>query len=197
MARTVFFSFHYEPDIQRAHVVRNSWVTKKDREQAGFFDSSVFEAKKRTSDDAIATFLKAGLHGASVTCVLTGAQTAYREWVRYEILQSFKDGRGLINVAIHTISNLKGLKTTAGANPFSLLGGEVKGDTLHFKEYNGSKWIWTSRVKSMPLAEVAYDLGGRSNFTFDQLFPSFDWSSDCGYDNLGTWVEGAAQAAGR
>lgn len=26
VARRVFFSFHYERDAQRAHVVRNSWV---------------------------------------------------------------------------------------------------------------------------------------------------------------------------
>jgi len=34
MARKVFFSFHYERDIWRASIVRNSWVTKPDREAA-------------------------------------------------------------------------------------------------------------------------------------------------------------------
>ena len=38
MARRVFFSFHYEKDIWRASQVRNSWVTKPDRESAGFWD---------------------------------------------------------------------------------------------------------------------------------------------------------------
>ena len=41
MARRVFFSFHYERDIWRANVVRNSWLTK-DREAAGFFDASLW-----------------------------------------------------------------------------------------------------------------------------------------------------------
>ncbi|KKL85384.1 hypothetical protein LCGC14_1955320 [marine sediment metagenome] len=36
MVRRVFFSFHYEGDIWRSNVVRNSWVTK-DRETAGFW----------------------------------------------------------------------------------------------------------------------------------------------------------------
>ena len=66
MVRRVFFSFHYERDVQRAHVVRNSWVTKPDREEAGFFDSSVFEGKKKTSDDALKRFLNEGLRGSSV-----------------------------------------------------------------------------------------------------------------------------------
>lgn len=28
MARRTFFSFHYKPDVTRAWIVRNSWVTK-------------------------------------------------------------------------------------------------------------------------------------------------------------------------
>lgn len=53
MARRVFFSFHYAKDVQRAQVVRNSWVTKPDREDAAFFDSSVFEASKRNGEAAL------------------------------------------------------------------------------------------------------------------------------------------------
>ncbi|NJK91960.1 MAG: hypothetical protein HC904_09110 [Blastochloris sp.] len=61
MARKAFFSFHYGKDVSRAHVVRNSWVTKEDREDAGFFDASVFESKKRTSDEILKAFLTEGL----------------------------------------------------------------------------------------------------------------------------------------
>ena len=73
MARRTFFSFHYKPDATRAWVVRNSWVAKVaqgEREDAGFFDSSVFEAAQRTSDDALKSFLSKGLKNTSVTCVL-------------------------------------------------------------------------------------------------------------------------------
>ena len=35
MPRRTFFCFHYEKDISRCNVVRNSWVTQ-DREAAGF-----------------------------------------------------------------------------------------------------------------------------------------------------------------
>lgn len=43
MARRVFFSFHYERDAWRAAQVRNSWVTKPDREAAGFWDAVAWE----------------------------------------------------------------------------------------------------------------------------------------------------------
>jgi len=66
MVRRVFFSFHNERDFQRAHVGLNSWVTKPDRAEAGFFDSSVIEGKKKTSDDALKRFLNEGLRGSSV-----------------------------------------------------------------------------------------------------------------------------------
>src|SRR2546426_43847 len=105
MARRVFFSFHYEPDVQRAHVVRNSWVTKPDRESAGFFDSSVFESRQRTGDDVLKRFLIDGLVNCSVTCVLAGAETAWRRWVRFELLRSFVEGKGILEIAIHSIAH--------------------------------------------------------------------------------------------
>ena len=51
MAKRVFFSFDYQDVIDfRANVVRNHWMTKSDREDAGFFDASIWESKKRTGD---------------------------------------------------------------------------------------------------------------------------------------------------
>jgi hypothetical protein len=107
MARRVFFSFHYQRDVQRAQVVRQSWVMQPDRETAGFFDSSVFESKQRTSDDALKSFLNDGLKNCSVDCVLAGNQTAWRRWVRYELLRSFVDGKGIFGISIHSIPNFQ------------------------------------------------------------------------------------------
>lgn len=197
MARRVFFSFHYEPDVHRAHVVRNSWVTKPDREGAGFFDASVFESKKRSSEDALKAFLREGLSGSSVTCVLTGNQTSRRRWVRYELLRSFVDGRGLVNVSIHNIANLAKQTATAGTNALAHLGGEIKDGILYFKEYDGSRWVWSTDVASMPVKDVKYGVGARTNFTFDDIFSTYDWVTNRGYDNLSTWVEAAAKMAGR
>jgi len=41
------------------------------------------------------------------------------------------------------------------------------------------------------------DFGLFNGKTFDELFPTYDWADDDGYNNLGDWVEQAAQVAGR
>ena len=86
-----------------------------------------------------------------------------------------------------------------GPNPFSLLGFVIQDQILHFKEWDGQQqqWIWSPDLPNMPLASVRYNLSYITNTTFDQFFPVYDWSAHKGFDNLGTWVETAAKAAGR
>ena len=200
MARKTFFSFHYKPDVTRAWVVRNSWVTKVaqgTREDAGFFDSSVFEASQRESDDSLKRFLREGLSGATVTCVLVGAETCLRRWVRYEIFRSFMRGNGLLAVRIHSIGSLHSPASAAGDNPFECVAFNVADNTVRFNEITTSGWQPAMDVGTMPLGDVAYNLGGRTNHTFSNLFPIYDWQNDKGYDNLGSWIERAAKQAGR
>ncbi len=87
MARHVFFSFHYQRDIWRANVVRNSWVTQ-DREAAGFWDESLWEEAQKKGDAAIKRMIDEGLKNTSVTVVLIGAETSGRKYVRYELQES-------------------------------------------------------------------------------------------------------------
>lgn len=116
MARRVFFSFHYERDVSRANVVRNSWVTK-DRESAGFFDAGLWEEAKKKGDAAIKKMIDDALVGTSVTAVLIGKETASRDYVKYEIEKSVARGNGLLGVWIHQIKNLVGVTDDAGSNP--------------------------------------------------------------------------------
>jgi hypothetical protein len=180
--------------------VRNSWVTKVaqgQREDAGFFDSSVFEAKERESEDALKRFLLDGLRNTTVTCVLVGAQTSLRRWVRYEILRSFARGNGLLAVRVHTIADLRTKTCDSGSDPFAALAFTVDGDRLRFKEYMSTGWKIARDVPSMALADVAYDLGTFDNHTLSHLFPIYDWEGDQGFRNLGSWIEAAAEQAGR
>lgn len=121
MARRVFFSFHYEWDVLRAMVVRNSWVTKKDREDAGFWDAGIWEEAKKKNDAAIRRLIDNGLLGTSVTAVLIGSLTAERKYVRYEISQSVARGNGLLGVYIHNIEGLKGRVSPKGKSPFTVV----------------------------------------------------------------------------
>ncbi len=108
MARRVFFSFHYERDIWRASQVRNSWVTKSDREAAGFWDAAAWEEVKKKGDEAIKRWIRSQLEGTSVTVVLIGKETSNRKWVRFEIKESHKNGKGILGVYIHNIKDQNG-----------------------------------------------------------------------------------------
>ena len=108
--RRVFFSFHYERDVWRANVVRNSWVTQG-KEAAGFIDAAEFEAVKRRGDRAIQEWIDEELNGTSVTVVLVGKDTCSSRWVNYEIEESKRIGNGLLGIDISKIEDSQGNTT--------------------------------------------------------------------------------------
>ena len=114
LARRVYFSFHYEGDVWRADQVRNSWVTKPDRESAGYYDAAEFEAVRRQGDGAIRRWIDRNLEGTSVTVVLVGEDTCNREWVRYEVQRSIERGNGVIFVRVHNLGDQEGHTCRAG-----------------------------------------------------------------------------------
>ncbi len=118
MARRVYFAFHYQNDISRVNIVRNSWLTHKDRESAGFFDASLWEKSKKSGDSAIKRMILDGLESTSVSVFLLGTETANRPWVRYELEESYKRGNGMLAVRIHGLKNLSGLTSNSGPNIF-------------------------------------------------------------------------------
>ncbi len=158
MARKVFFSFHFERDIWRVGQVRNCWVTKPDRESAGYWDKAKYEEVKKQGTDAIKRWIDNSISGTSVTIVLIGKETSTRSWVKYEIQRSYKQGNGIIGIYIHNIKNSLGQI-------------DIKGDTT-FGEISNGKY-------------------------FFQLFPTYDWIDNNGYQNLGKWIEEAAHKAGK
>lgn len=201
MARRTFFSFHYVPDVQRAQVVKNSWVTRE-REDAGFFDSSAFEKAKRTNDDTLKAFLIKEMKGSSVVCVLVGAETAHRRWVRYEIQRAIWDERGLLAVRIHTISHFTTGVSKAGPNPLDLLGiyVEIKegGKYVYLVERTSTsdKWSYSSDFRKV-LPKWAYgNIPSPGTHALSSFFPVYDWQPN-GYKNIGSWIESAATKAGR
>lgn len=108
MPRRVFFSFHYERDAWRAAQVRNSWVTKEDREAAGFWDSAEWEKVQRQGPQAVKRWINRQIEGTSVTVVLVGAETLSRKWVIYEIQRSIEKGNGIVIIHIHNLKDQNG-----------------------------------------------------------------------------------------
>lgn len=117
MARRAFFSFHYTGDINRIGIVRNSWVTKKDRDDAGFWDAADWEAVRKDTDTAIIRWINSQLENTSVTVVLIGKDTSTRPWVNYEIEKSISRGNGILGIYIHKINGLGMGTSTKGVNP--------------------------------------------------------------------------------
>ena len=93
MARRVFFSFHYQRDIFRVSQIRNSGITKGGYEESGFIDHANWESLERQGEQAVKCWIDEQLAGASVTVVLIGSETFDRQWVNYEIQQSYADGK--------------------------------------------------------------------------------------------------------
>jgi hypothetical protein len=120
MARRVFFSFHYERDIWRVNVVRNSGLIEG-VSAAGFHDASLWEETKRSGTEAVRRLIDNGLSGSSVTVVLIGAETFGRTYVTYEIEKSISEGKGLLGIHINNIKDRNGNTDPKGAVPQALV----------------------------------------------------------------------------
>jgi hypothetical protein len=164
MARQVYFSFHYQRDIQRANIVRNSQTIRAEDEEVGYYDHSLWEEAQTKGEAAIKALIDGGLAGASVTAVLIGAETYERKWVLYEIAESHNQGMGLLGINLCNVPAWDGSTEAPGPNPFEQL--------------------------SVPTV-----LGGSKPLSL--IYPVYDWVYGDGYSNAASWIEGAAQAAGR
>jgi len=116
MARKVFFSFHFKRDAWRAGQVRNSDLLA-DEDEYGVIDAVEWEKIEREGDTAVECWINKQLENTSVTVVLIGAETAERDWVDYEIRQSWKRGNALLGIRIHNVKNQDSQTDTPGINP--------------------------------------------------------------------------------
>ena len=151
MARKVFFSFHYQRDIFRVNVVRNSWLTRGGQAQT-FFDRSLWEQVQRRGDQAIRNMILKGLHGTSVTVVLVGAETYGRKWLTFEIEESYRRGNGII--AVH-INGIKAppllLADQKGKNPLSYWQPPASKGGQNFSEVFASyDWVGDNGFANLP-----------------------------------------------
>jgi hypothetical protein len=189
MAKRVFFSFHYQ-DVKdfRANVVRQSWRLQK-REEAGFFDGSIWEESKTKGSVALKKLINDGLEGTSVTAVLIGSQTYLRDWVRYEIMKSFSRGNHLLGVHINQVKCKDEKVKDHGPNPFEYLAAKYteRGDKLLLKEWNGEKWIDYKEVDTVSLNKPTPQFANQQ-FKLSKWFNTYCWKKDDGYKNFSDWI---------
>jgi hypothetical protein len=189
VARKVFFSFHYKRDIFRANVVRRSWQFRG-VDQAGYFDSSIWQSAHAKGDAALEKLIRDALVNTSVTAVLIGVETWRRKWVHFEITESRKKGNGLLGIRIHAVpcatqGSLGDLLSPAasepGRNPFEFH--RTSGETI-----NPLSVLFPSHAGSPFRAALFDELDPR----LDRVVPVYHWQVDDGYNNFGNWVDAAA-----
>jgi MTH538 TIR-like domain (DUF1863) len=194
MVKRVYFAFHYQDVIDfRANVVRSHWLTKADRDAAGFFDASLWESARKEGDIGLKQLINDSLEGTSTTCILIGSQTYLRRWVRYEIFKSFKRGNSILAVQINSIAGKDQLKKPLGQNPLQYLGVTYSesGLTATIHEAHNSDWVEYIEVDgaaSYRIDPVPRQYRGQG-YNLGRLFPMYDWASGDGYNNFAEWVD--------
>jgi hypothetical protein len=193
MAKRVYFCFHYQDVVDfRANVVRNHWLTKPDREAAGFFDASLWERARKQGDVAIKRLINSGIDGTSATCVLIGSHTYARRWVRYEIMKSFKKGNWIFAIHINSIPGKDRQTKLPGPNPLPYLGVTYSdsGITATLHEVVNGQWREYTEVDgaaSYQLTPVPVQYRGQG-YNFGRWYPVYDWVAADGYNNFSDWV---------
>ena len=163
MARRVFFSFEYDRDIWRVSQVRNCWVTKPDRETAGFIDAASWEMMNWKGKEAVIKWIDRELERTSVTVVLIGYKTSSSEFVEYEIKQSRLLGKGLFGIYIHNLKDEDGNTDLKGKNPFENFCTEKKGEIMYLSQiYPTYDWVDNDGYHNFPdWVEAALRKAGR------------------------------------
>lgn len=191
MAKRVFFSFHYQDVIDfRANVVRNHWLTKPNREQAGFFDASIWEKAKKEGNIALKRLINGEIKNTSNTCVLVGTETYNRKWVSYEIMKSLESGNNIFAVHINGIKGKNGKTKTKGSNPLYFLGYSFSenGKRLNLHDYIDGKWIKYPDLDGWSVNEVEQKHRNKI-VRLSTRYSIYDWNDDNGYNKFSEWVK--------
>jgi hypothetical protein len=114
MAKSVFFSFQYDPDNWRVQQVMKIGAISGDLA----FTAQDWETVRRETDDAIKYWIHQQMLYTKAVIVLVGATTYKSRWVRYEITKAWNDLRPLIGIRIHGLLDKNCRTADYGQNPF-------------------------------------------------------------------------------
>lgn len=205
--RYTFFSFCYD-DVRcfRANVVRNSYVTQYGKDT--FVDGSIWEDAQTKSPIKIKELIdNSGIKNTSVTAVLIGDHSANRRWINYEVFKSFEQGNGILGIRINRIRDKSGHITHKGPNPLDRLALHISDDgkTISFYELRDRKWrlfndlptISNKKSNTLFFEKDWFRSDFGKTFRFSELFQTYCWVNDDGYNNISQWIEEATKQAGR
>jgi hypothetical protein len=209
--RRVFFSFHYA-DIMRVNNVRKchefgfgTLLGGPGRGYEGFYDSSLWEKRRLEGPDSLKNLIRDGVKNSSAVCVLSGSQTWARRWVRYEIARAVIDNRGLLSVNINSLNHHQSSTPhPVGPNPLDFMAvGKVITDRLampkyYLFEFNGVSWLrYQDHIAEVYLPSYLPDPQPGWVSIIGPHVGNHDFVLHRGVNNIGVWIDQAAQAVGR
>lgn len=118
MAKSVFYSFEYQPDNWRVQQVINMGAVSG----GAAFTAQDWESVRRNTDSAIERWIHEQMLYTKAVIVLVGEHTYDSRWVRYEITKAWEDRRPLLGVRIHGLEDSRGLTSRPGPDPFAQIG---------------------------------------------------------------------------
>jgi MTH538 TIR-like domain (DUF1863) len=214
--RKAFFSFYFE-DVMRVNNVRQAWkiTHPNSATNRSFYDSSLWESRKITNEEALKRLIRAGVLYTSAVCVLAGTETWERRWVRYEIARAVIDGRGLLTVHLNGLNHHQ---TRAphprGHNPLAFMA-----IGRHQPDAGRPPLYYLYEKKLVSDGRGGWELGWvrYADHTAPVKIPSwvtepqlhnyvtplsanaaeYDYVADHGHRNIGSWIDEAAKRAGR
>ena len=113
MARKVFYSFHYKLDNWRVSKVPNIGAIEGNKPAS----DNDWETITQGGDKKIKEWIANQMEGRTCTIILAGSQAADRKWINHEIVKSWNDGKGVLVIFIHNITDSAGEQCSKGANP--------------------------------------------------------------------------------
>ena len=192
--RKVFFSFDYG-DVWKANVVRNSWAlaSPADRQAFGFVDAAEREQLKQQGDAAIAEWIREQMHGTSVTVVLMGENTHTSRWVRFEIEESVRLGKGILGIDIRSIAD----PHSEPPNPFAALLPLIFDplDSVQVRMDESRKLILVPTLEDG--FRTILNQPRLPSYPLSHFCETHDWRCGDGRNNIARWIEDAAVKAGR
>lgn len=137
MAKSVFYSFHYDHDVHRIQLVRNIGAL----EAQPILNPQEWEKVQRAGKQAIKDWIHTEMAYKKAVVVLIGKHTASRPWVLYEIEKAWADKKPLLGIRIHGLSSL-GAVDSQGANPFD------KADVGSIPVFDPTTTDWAGKIDS-------------------------------------------------
>jgi len=117
LAKSVFYSFHYERDVHRAQLIRNIDAL----EGQSLLSSQAWE-ELRKGDLGIRDWIQAQMAYKKAVIILIGQQTTGRQGVNYEISKAWASHEPPLGARVHGLSSM-GTVDRPGCSPFNSVSG--------------------------------------------------------------------------